>query len=156
MHLFAGKIANTLAEQKMAVRNLMRGAAPPMPRISPSNFGQGRARGWVLRASLVHQITMLNQQKRPTTHPRIRPHRVGRSGSRQPDDNGFHMMMQRPPLVGAIIGPWDHSHQALSDTGECVLAVPTVTETVVDIGNCSGDALDKFAHFGLTPASRKL
>ncbi len=69
---------------------------------------------------------------------------------------GFHMMMQHdPPLVGAIIGPWDHSHQALSDTGECVLAVPTVdlAETVVDIGNCSGDALDKFAHFGLTPAS---
>jgi len=33
--------------------------------------------------------------------------------------------------------------------------VPTVdlAETVVDIGNCSGDALDKFAHFGLTPAS---
>ena len=72
---------------------------------------------------------------------------------------GFHMMMQHdPPLVGAIIGPWDHSHQALSDTGECVLAVPTVdlAETVVDIGNCSGDALDKFAHFGLTPASAQL
>ncbi|EPK3464349.1 flavin reductase family protein [Pseudomonas aeruginosa] len=69
---------------------------------------------------------------------------------------GFHMMMQHdPPLVGAIIGPWDHSHQALSDAGECVLAVPTVdlAETVVDIGNCSGDALYKFAHFGLTPAS---
>lgn len=69
---------------------------------------------------------------------------------------GFHMMMQHdPPLVGAIIGPWDHSHQGLSDTGECVLAVPTVdlAETVVDIGNCSGESLDKFAHFGLTPAS---
>lgn len=68
---------------------------------------------------------------------------------------GFHMMMQHePPLVGVIIGPWDHSHRALSDTGECVMAVPTVdlAETVVDIGNCSGDALDKFAHFGLTPA----
>lgn len=69
---------------------------------------------------------------------------------------GFHMMMQHdPPLVGAVIGPWDHSYRALSDTGECVLAVPTVdlAETVVDIGNCSGDTLDKFAHFGLTPAS---
>ena len=72
VHLFAGKIANTLAEQKMqAVRkDLMRGAAPPMPRISPSNFGQGRARGWVLRASLVHQeitpCSMNCQQKRPT------------------------------------------------------------------------------------------
>lgn len=68
---------------------------------------------------------------------------------------GFHMMMQHdPPLVGAVIGPWDHSHRALSETGECVLAVPTVdlAETVVDIGNCSGDALDKFTHFGLTGA----
>lgn len=68
---------------------------------------------------------------------------------------GFHMMMQHdPPLVGVVIGTWDHSHRALSDTGECVLAVPTVdlAETVVDIGNCSGDALDKFTHFGLTGA----
>ncbi|MGM1136718.1 flavin reductase [Acinetobacter baumannii] len=40
---------------------------------------------------------------------------------------GFHMMMQHdPPWVGAVIGPWDYSHQALSKTGECVLAVSTV------------------------------
>ena len=67
---------------------------------------------------------------------------------------GFHMMMQHdPPLVGAVIGPWDHSHRALLETGECVLAVPAVdlAETVVDIGNCSGDTLDKFDHFCLTP-----
>jgi flavin reductase (DIM6/NTAB) family NADH-FMN oxidoreductase RutF len=66
---------------------------------------------------------------------------------------GFHMMMQHdPPLVGAIIGPWDHSHRALTQTGECVLAVPTVdlVQTVVDIGNCSGDGMDKFSRFGLT------
>ncbi|MDH2625985.1 flavin reductase [Acinetobacter baumannii] len=68
----------------------------------------------------------------------------------------FYMMMQHdPPLVGAIIGPRDYSHQALSETGECVLAVSTVdlAETVVDIGNCSGDALNMFVNFGLTPAS---
>lgn len=67
---------------------------------------------------------------------------------------GFHMVMQHePPLVGAIIGPWDHSHQALTQTGECVLAVPTadLAETVVDIGNCSGSDVDKFEQFGLTP-----
>ncbi|WP_353885445.1 flavin reductase [Acinetobacter baumannii] len=40
---------------------------------------------------------------------------------------GFHMMMQHdPPWVGAVIGPWDYSHQALSKTDECVLAVSTV------------------------------
>ncbi|MVW77694.1 flavin reductase family protein [Bordetella sp. 02P26C-1] len=67
---------------------------------------------------------------------------------------GFHMMiLHDPPLVGVVLGPWDHSHRALSETGECVLAVPTVdlAEKVVDIGNCSGSTLDKFAHFGLTP-----
>lgn len=67
---------------------------------------------------------------------------------------GFHMMIQHdPPLVGAIVGPWDHSRRALSQTRECVLAVPTVdlAETVVDIGNCSGASLDKFERFGLTP-----
>jgi len=67
---------------------------------------------------------------------------------------GFHMMMQHaPPLVGVVIGPWDHSHRALTRTGECVLAVPTIdmAEAVVDIGNCSGADVDKFQRFGLTP-----
>ena len=27
---------------------------------------------------------------------------------------GFHMMIQHaPPLIGCVIGPWDHSYQAL-------------------------------------------
>lgn len=67
---------------------------------------------------------------------------------------GFHMMMQHdPPLVGAIIGPWDHSQAALIETQECVIAVPTVdlASAVIDIGNCSGDTTDKFAQFGLEP-----
>jgi flavin reductase (DIM6/NTAB) family NADH-FMN oxidoreductase RutF len=72
---------------------------------------------------------------------------------------GFHMMIQHaPPLIGCVIGPWDHSYQALVETGECVIAVPTVdlAEVVVDIGNCSGDSVDKFQKFGLTtcPAKR--
>jgi flavin reductase (DIM6/NTAB) family NADH-FMN oxidoreductase RutF len=71
---------------------------------------------------------------------------------------GFHMMMQHEPaLVGAVIGPWDHSYEALQQTGECVLAIPTVdlAKTVIDIGNCSGAEIDKFNRFGLTalPAS---
>ena len=66
---------------------------------------------------------------------------------------GFHMMMQHdPPLIGCVIGPWDHSYNALRATGECVIAIPTVdlAETVVDIGNCSGRHLDKFEKFGMT------
>lgn len=65
---------------------------------------------------------------------------------------GFHMMIQHsPPLIGCIVGPWDHSYQALKETGECVIAIPTVdlAETVVDIGNCSGATVDKFQRFGL-------
>lgn len=67
---------------------------------------------------------------------------------------GFHMMIQHAPsLIGCIIGPWDHSYSALRASGECVIAIPTVdlAEVVVDIGNCSGDAIDKFDRFGLTP-----
>ncbi len=77
---------------------------------------------------------------------------------------GFHMMIQHgpPPLIGCIIGPWDHSYEALRKTGECVLAVPGVdlAEKAVDIGNCSGSDMDsdtdKFEKFHLTqlPAKR--
>jgi flavin reductase (DIM6/NTAB) family NADH-FMN oxidoreductase RutF len=66
---------------------------------------------------------------------------------------GFHMVVRHPSLIAAVIGPWDYSYEALRGTGECVLAIPTVdlAETVVDIGNCSGSDVDKFARFGLTP-----
>jgi flavin reductase (DIM6/NTAB) family NADH-FMN oxidoreductase RutF len=68
---------------------------------------------------------------------------------------GFHMMVQHdPPLIGCVIGPWDHSYHALRASGECVLAIPTVdlAEVMVSIGNCSGKRVDKFAEFGLTAA----
>jgi flavin reductase (DIM6/NTAB) family NADH-FMN oxidoreductase RutF len=65
---------------------------------------------------------------------------------------GFHMVMQHdPPLIGAIIGPWDHSYAALRATKECVIAIPSVkiAETVVDIRNCSSSDTDKFDKFDL-------
>ena len=67
---------------------------------------------------------------------------------------GFHMVLQHaPPLIGCVIGPWDHSYKALQASGECVIAIPTVdlAAKVVDIGNCSGEKIDKFEAFGLTP-----
>jgi len=67
---------------------------------------------------------------------------------------GFHMVVQHdPPLIGCIIGPWDYSYRSLRDTGECVIAIPTVdlARKVVDIGNCSGEDVDKFDKFKLTP-----
>ncbi len=66
---------------------------------------------------------------------------------------GFHMVVRHdPPLLGAVIGPWDHSQAALKATRECVLAIPTMdlAETVVAIGNSSGRDTDKFAAHGLT------
>jgi flavin reductase (DIM6/NTAB) family NADH-FMN oxidoreductase RutF len=64
-----------------------------------------------------------------------------------------HMSMGFTPLVGCMIGPWNHSYNMLIETGECVLSVPGVDllETVVAIGNTSGADIDKFAEFGLTP-----
>lgn len=65
---------------------------------------------------------------------------------------GFHMMIQHDPaLIGCVIGPWDYSYRALRKTGECVIAIPglDLAETVVDVGNCSGDQVDKFERFGL-------
>ena len=57
------------------------------------------------------------------------------------------------PIIGVALGPWNHSHHALMETGECVLSIPTVDmmATVVDIGNCSGDSVDKFERCRLTP-----
>ncbi|MVA37551.1 flavin reductase family protein [Agrobacterium vitis] len=65
---------------------------------------------------------------------------------------GFHMMVRHaPPLIGCVIGPWDHSYAALRDTGQCVLSVPrsNMSAVVTDIGNCSGGDIDKFETFGL-------
>lgn len=65
----------------------------------------------------------------------------------------WHMVMDFTPLIACIIGPWDYSFTALRTTGECVIAIPTVdlASKVVEIGNCSGDEIDKFNAFGLTP-----
>ena len=66
----------------------------------------------------------------------------------------FHMMIQfEPPVIGCVIGSWDHSFTALQETKECVIAIPSVdlASEVVEIGNCSGQQVDKFNAFGLTP-----
>jgi flavin reductase (DIM6/NTAB) family NADH-FMN oxidoreductase RutF len=37
----------------------------------------------------------------------------------------FHMMVQHPTLISAVIGPWDYGYEALSETRECVIAIPS-------------------------------
>ena len=66
----------------------------------------------------------------------------------------WHMMMEFvPPLVACVLSQGNHSFEALSQTRECVLGLPSaaMAATVVDIGNCSGARVDKFKAFGLTP-----
>jgi flavin reductase (DIM6/NTAB) family NADH-FMN oxidoreductase RutF len=72
---------------------------------------------------------------------------------------GWHMVMEfTPALVGCLIARSNHSFEMIRRSRECVINVPTVdmADAVVGIGNCSGTAIDKFAHFGLTaePAER--
>jgi flavin reductase (DIM6/NTAB) family NADH-FMN oxidoreductase RutF len=70
----------------------------------------------------------------------------------------YHMMLShQPPLIAGSIGPWDYSFKALRATKECVLAIPTVdmASEAVEIGNCSGQDIDKFTTFGLTPLPAK-
>jgi flavin reductase (DIM6/NTAB) family NADH-FMN oxidoreductase RutF len=68
----------------------------------------------------------------------------------------WHTMMEfEPPLVGCVISGRNASFDMLRRSRECVINIPTLelAKQVVDIGNCSGSAIDKFARFGLTPAA---
>jgi flavin reductase (DIM6/NTAB) family NADH-FMN oxidoreductase RutF len=68
--------------------------------------------------------------------------------------NGFNMPIAHGALIGLIVGPWDHSYDALRTTGECVVAIPSIdlAERVVGVGNTSGRDTDKWQRFGLTPS----
>jgi len=66
---------------------------------------------------------------------------------------GWHTMMEfTPALVGCIIAESNHSYELVRRSRQCVINVPTVelARQVVQIGNCSGARVDKFAKFKLT------
>jgi|ERR1035437_4420707 flavin reductase (DIM6/NTAB) family NADH-FMN oxidoreductase RutF len=66
----------------------------------------------------------------------------------------WHTMMEfEPPLVGCVVSGQDFSFAALRATRQCVLNIATVelASQVVACGNTSGQSLDKFKAFGLTP-----
>jgi flavin reductase (DIM6/NTAB) family NADH-FMN oxidoreductase RutF len=66
---------------------------------------------------------------------------------------GWHMVMEfSPSLIGCYIWSENHSREMIRRSRECVINIPSsdLAETVVDIGNCSGAEVDKFARFGLT------
>ena len=67
----------------------------------------------------------------------------------------WHMMVEfEPPLVACVVSNANHSFAALQATKECVIAIPTqrLAPKVVQIGNCSGQDVDKFEKFRLTQA----
>jgi len=66
----------------------------------------------------------------------------------------WHMMVEfTPPTIACVVSSGDFSFAALSDTKECVIAIPAagLAEKVVEAGNCSGRDKDKFATIWLTP-----
>jgi flavin reductase (DIM6/NTAB) family NADH-FMN oxidoreductase RutF len=58
-----------------------------------------------------------------------------------------------PSLVACYVWDANLSFGMIRQSRECVINVPAVDmlDAVVDIGNCSGRDVDKFAAFGLTP-----
>lgn len=66
---------------------------------------------------------------------------------------GWHMVMEfSPSRIGCFITAANHSYGLIEKSKECVINIPTfdLIEQVIGIGNCHGDAVDKFAEFGLT------
>lgn len=67
---------------------------------------------------------------------------------------GWHTVLEfSPSLVGCMITSSNHSFDLIRKSKECVINIPEVhlAKTVVDIGNCSGTEVEKFAEFNLTP-----
>ena len=67
------------------------------------------------------------------------------------------MVLDFSPMFAITTGAWNHSFEALRNTRECVIAIPTVDllDRVVGIGTCSGADTDKFAKFNLTAVPGK-
>jgi len=66
----------------------------------------------------------------------------------------WHTMMEFvPPLVGCVVSSANYSFETLRRTGECVINIPTaeLAKKLVACGNASGQSVDKFKKFRLTP-----
>ena len=67
---------------------------------------------------------------------------------------GWHMMLGfSPALFACYIWDGNHSFEMLRRSKECVINLPTsdLIDAVVGIGNCTGEKIDKFEKFGLSP-----
>lgn len=71
---------------------------------------------------------------------------------------GWHMIMEfEPSLIGCYIWTENHSFNLIRKSKECVINIPTVeiANKVVEIGNCSGQDINKFEKFKLTALKGK-
>src|ERR1700721_424097 len=69
---------------------------------------------------------------------------------------GWHTVIEfSPALIGCVIAENNVSFEMVRKSRECVINVPTVdlVDQVVGIGNYSGDEVDKFKRFRLTPVA---
>src|SRR5512146_799744 len=67
----------------------------------------------------------------------------------------WHTMMEfEPPIIGCVISDRNYTFSILRATKECVINIPTVelAAKMVACGNSSGQTVDEFKMFGLTPA----
>ncbi|MDI9277741.1 flavin reductase family protein [Pantoea sp. EABMAA-21] len=72
---------------------------------------------------------------------------------------GWHTILEfSPSLVGCMIANGNYSHELIRQSGQCVINIPSadLVDSVVAIGNCHGDRLDKFDAFHLTPEPAKV
>ncbi len=68
----------------------------------------------------------------------------------------WHTMIEfEPPLVGCVVSDRNYSFGTLRATGECVLNIPAagLAKKAVACGNTTGERVDKFKKFGLTPVA---
>jgi flavin reductase (DIM6/NTAB) family NADH-FMN oxidoreductase RutF len=65
----------------------------------------------------------------------------------------WHMVIDFHPRIAIATGDWNYSFAALMKTKECVISIPTISmlDTVISIGTTSGEFINKFAKFNLTP-----
>jgi len=62
------------------------------------------------------------------------------------------MVMDFTPRFAFLTGSWNYSYEALVNTKECVIAIPTIDilDAVINAGVTSGGEKDKFSEFGFT------
>jgi flavin reductase (DIM6/NTAB) family NADH-FMN oxidoreductase RutF len=67
----------------------------------------------------------------------------------------FNISLRTPTIVGVAIRKATYSHGLISESGEYVVNLPTtqMLKAVDRCGTTTGRRVDKFAEFGLTPAS---